>query len=180
MNFESLGLGSSRQNATFYFSHLPHQKSSGKKHDWLITPNFNEFPFQVLSKNASFSIFFLCIFPAFGVTPLLPVDGCWAGAERPQQSSQQREDCGADLVTFEWYLLGQRPHRGWSFFFKNWIPDRRIQDGNDGVGGSLFFFLHGKTKWGIFGATQISHQTYVNKTLGHILKWETGQPTAVK
>lgn len=101
VNFESLGLGSSRQNATFYFSHLPHQKSSGKKHDWLITPNFNEFPFQVLSKNASFSIFFLCIFPAFGVTPLLPVDGCWAGAERPQQSSQQREDCGADLVTFE-------------------------------------------------------------------------------
>lgn len=115
----------------------------GKKHDWLITPNFNEFPFQFLSKNASFWRFFLCAFSQLlELRRSFPSDGCWAGAERPQQSSQQREDCGADLVTFEWYLLGQRPHRGWSFFFLNWIPDRRIQDGNDGVGGSLFFFVN--------------------------------------
>lgn len=36
-------------------------KNHRGKNDWPITPNFNEFPFQVLSKNASFSIFF-CAF----------------------------------------------------------------------------------------------------------------------
>ena len=66
VNFESLGLGSSRQNATFYFFHLPHQKSSGKRNDWLITPivsmNFRSRSFQ---KMHHFGDFFLCHFPSF-------------------------------------------------------------------------------------------------------------------